>query len=73
MAPPKVPSGRLDAHTNALAKVVKDEKFVRDAEKRKLQIGPLSGPEVQKIVADVVGAPDAVVQKMREVIKPPKQ
>jgi tripartite-type tricarboxylate transporter receptor subunit TctC len=73
MAPPKVPSGRLDALRNALAKVVKDEEFVRDAEKRKLQIDPLSGPEVQKIVADVVGAPDAVVQKMREVIKPPKQ
>ncbi|MPY72370.1 MAG: hypothetical protein GEU92_20135 [Alphaproteobacteria bacterium] len=73
MTPPGVPSERIDALQDALAKVAKDEAFLKDAQKRKLQIDPLTGSQVQKLVADVVEAPEAVVSKMREVIKPPKK
>jgi hypothetical protein len=43
-----------------------------DANTRHLGVDPLSGPDVQRIVADVASAPEEVVAKMQSVTRPPK-
>src|SRR5581483_9807616 len=52
LAPASVPVERVAALRNALASLMHDPEFVRDAEKRKMEIEPLSGVELQKLVAE---------------------
>ena len=52
--------------------MTKDPKFLAAAKKRKVDIVSKSGAEVQKIVAEVVATPAAVVERTRQAIKAPK-
>jgi tripartite-type tricarboxylate transporter receptor subunit TctC len=73
MAPPNVPADRLAALQKALGQVVQDKDFIQEAQKQKVEIDPLSGPEVKKIVSDIFVMPQAATDKMLEVIKPPEK
>jgi hypothetical protein len=42
----------------AAADTVKSKAFLDEAEKSKLEINPVSGEELQKIVEEITGAPD---------------
>ena len=71
-APPGVPADRVAALRSSFMAMVKDPKFLAAAKKRKVDIVPKSGAEVQKIVAEVVATPADVVERMRQAIKVPK-
>ena len=71
-APPGVPADRVAALRSSFMAMVKDPKFLAAAKKRKVDIIPKSGAEVQKIVAEVVATPAAVVERTRQAIKAPK-
>lgn len=61
IAPPKVPKERLDALRAAFDKVVKDPAFLADAKKRRAELDPTPGAEVQKAALAIIHAPADVV------------
>ena len=48
--------------------MVADPKFVEAALKENFEIDPVSGEELQKIVAEIIDAPEAVRKRLGEII-----
>jgi len=46
-----------------------DQEFLADAEKAQLEITPVAGEAVQKLVADVYQTPPAVAHKAAEILR----
>jgi tripartite-type tricarboxylate transporter receptor subunit TctC len=63
IAPPGVPAERLAILRTAFAALAKDKEFLADAEKSNLDVDPMSGEEVDKIVALIASAPPDVVDR----------
>ena len=70
-APPNVPADRVAILRRAFDATMKDPAFLADAARRKLDIEPLRGPEVQKIVADAVATAPAVVEMAKRATARP--
>ena len=49
---------------------MKDPEFVVEMQKRHLNVEPLSGEEVQKIVEDIVATPKDLVEQAKRYIGP---
>jgi tripartite-type tricarboxylate transporter receptor subunit TctC len=62
-APPGVPKDRADALRKAFMDTMKDKDFLAEANKGNLDINPVSGDEIQKLVVDIYSTPAAIVQK----------
>ena len=56
-APPNVPADRVKALRAAFDATFKDKEFLAEAQKAKLEIDPVSGVEVEKIVNRIAGMP----------------
>jgi tripartite-type tricarboxylate transporter receptor subunit TctC len=71
---PGVPTDRVTALRRAFDATMKDPAFLADAEKAKFSVGPMTGEDVQKLVAEVDALPGPIVQKIRSafVFSPPK-
>jgi tripartite-type tricarboxylate transporter receptor subunit TctC len=67
-APPGVPADRLAVLRRAFADTMKDKAFLADAEKRKFEINPVSGEEIQALVQDVYQTPAAVTKKAAAIL-----
>ena len=63
IAPPGVPNERVEALRSAFLATTSDKDFLADATRSKLDIAPVAGAEIQKLVQDVYDTPAAVVQK----------
>jgi hypothetical protein len=48
---------------------MKDPEFLAEAEKAQMEITPVSGEAIQKLVADVYATPAAVVEKAAAALK----
>jgi tripartite-type tricarboxylate transporter receptor subunit TctC len=66
--PPNTPADRVTIIREAFAKVLKDPEALSETEKRKLEIDPTSGEELESLAKEVVGQPPEVVQKMRQML-----
>lgn len=66
---PGVPADRVAALRAAFNATMKDPVLLQEAEKQGLEIELVTGEEVQKIVKDVYAIPDALVVKVREVLR----
>jgi tripartite-type tricarboxylate transporter receptor subunit TctC len=66
--PPGVPADRVIALRRAFDATMKDPAFVEEAKKTKIDLDPLTGEEVQKLVAQVSRTPADVVARVREAI-----
>jgi tripartite-type tricarboxylate transporter receptor subunit TctC len=64
---PGVPPDRLAALRRAFDETMKDPEFLAEAEKIRLGVSPLTGAEVQKLVAQVSSLPPALLEKVRAV------
>jgi tripartite-type tricarboxylate transporter receptor subunit TctC len=67
---PGVPEDRVDALRTAFMQTMRDPDFVAEAQKSLGSIDPVSGVDMQQIVAHVYSLPASVVDKAREAIKP---
>ena len=67
-APPNVPADRVKALRAAFDAMVKDKAFLDEAQKLNLDIDPVSGEELQKIVADIINAPADVKKRLADVL-----
>jgi tripartite-type tricarboxylate transporter receptor subunit TctC len=63
---PNVPAERLALLRQAFQTMIKDTAFLQDAEKVGMRIDPMSGEELQKLVAGVIGFPRPLVEKAKE-------
>ena len=72
-APPGVPADRVKALRDAFDATMKDPAFVAEANTAKLDLLPVSGEELQKIVADIVSTPPHIVARLKSVLELDKQ
>jgi len=70
MLPRTVPADRANALEAAFAKTLADKTFLSDAEKGKLEITPIYGETIQRIVTDFLAMPPAIKEKLKQAIKP---
>lgn len=71
MAPPGIPAERVAILRRAFLEMVKDPDFLAEAAKIGIDPEPLSGEELQRVVANTLGATGDAVRKLREVTQPP--
>jgi len=69
---PGVPPDRAAALEAAFMKAFADKELLAEAEKGKLEIDPLSGDQVQKLVTEFLGMPADLKAKLQKLIRPAK-
>jgi tripartite-type tricarboxylate transporter receptor subunit TctC len=69
LAPPDVPADRVAALRKAFMDTMKDPAFVAEAEKAQLEITPISGEAVQKLVGEIYQTPPDIVKKAADILK----
>jgi tripartite-type tricarboxylate transporter receptor subunit TctC len=62
-----VPAERVDALRRAFDATMKDAEFLAEARNQGMEISPMTGEELQRLVTEIVDAPSPVVAKMRQV------
>jgi tripartite-type tricarboxylate transporter receptor subunit TctC len=65
---PGVPEERVKALRAAFDATMKDPAFLEDAKKSGFDINPVSGEEMQKIVADIVATPKPIADRLQSII-----
>ena len=66
VAPPGVPADRVKALQDAFMATMSDPDFVADAKKQKLELAPISGEEVARLINAVVTSPQDIVAAATE-------
>ena len=69
-APPDTPTDRVAALRRSFEETLKDPDFVAEAENSQLEIEPLTGEEIERLLAKAYAAPKAVVQRAAELVYP---
>jgi len=64
---PAVPADRLTALRRAFDATMKDPEFAADVERTRLGLNPITGEQLQQLVADVSNLPPALLDKVRAV------
>lgn len=68
LTPPEVPAERVAALQTALAATLKDPGYLAECAKQNLECNdPTSGADLAKIVTDTYNAPQALVEKLRDL------
>jgi tripartite-type tricarboxylate transporter receptor subunit TctC len=68
VAPPGVPAPQLAALRAAFAALATDQEFLADAERSNLEVAPLSGEAVDRIVALIAGTPADVAEQFARAL-----
>jgi tripartite-type tricarboxylate transporter receptor subunit TctC len=69
LAPPGVPSERVELLRTAFSETMKDKDFLAEADKAGLEITPVAGEQIQKLVEEVYATPAAVARKATEMLQ----
>jgi len=69
LAPPGVPGDRIEALRTAFMATMQDKDFLSEADKAGLEITPVAGAEIQKLVHDVYATPDAIARKAADLLR----
>ena len=68
MAPPKIPSQVLKMLRVAFTKTMKDPDFLAETKKKRLDMDPTTGEEVQALATEVMSQPKDVVDKLKKLM-----
>jgi tripartite-type tricarboxylate transporter receptor subunit TctC len=68
-SPPGQPEARTQALREALMATMKDKDFLADAEKTKISVNPMTGEEVEQLIAKFTDVSPAVVKRAQEATK----
>jgi tripartite-type tricarboxylate transporter receptor subunit TctC len=66
---PGVPADRVAALRAAFEATMKDEEFLAEAKKQRMEIDPVSGTEINALLERVYTAPPAVIEQIRQLVK----
>jgi tripartite-type tricarboxylate transporter receptor subunit TctC len=69
LAPPNVPADRLATLRQAFMDTMSDKDFLAEAAKAELEVNPVSGADVEKLVKDVYATPADIVAKAKAAAK----
>jgi tripartite-type tricarboxylate transporter receptor subunit TctC len=67
-APPGIPADRKAALIKAFNETMKDPALLAEAAREKMDIVPMSGPDVDKLLAELYAVPPDVIQKASKAI-----
>jgi tripartite-type tricarboxylate transporter receptor subunit TctC len=65
--PPGTPTDRVKIIREALAKAVNDPEVVADAEKKRLEISPTTGEELESLSKEVINQPPEIINRMQKM------
>ena len=68
LAPPGVPAERAQALRKAFDETMRDPEFVAEAKQRQLEVNPMSGAEIDKLVGELYQTPPDVIAATKTVI-----
>jgi tripartite-type tricarboxylate transporter receptor subunit TctC len=68
-APPGTPPARVEVIRKAFLDTLKDKQLLAEAEKAKLEISPVAGDTVQKLVQEAYSMPPEVVKRTIEALR----
>ncbi|MDB5597103.1 MAG: Tripartite-type tricarboxylate transporter, receptor component TctC [Hyphomicrobiales bacterium] len=68
MLPPDVPPERVKMLRAAFDETMKDPAFIADAEKIGIDVMPLSGEEIGKVMEDIDRVPQDVIDRLRKLV-----
>jgi tripartite-type tricarboxylate transporter receptor subunit TctC len=69
-APPGTPPDRVAALRQGFEDTLKDPAFVAEAAKAQLEIDPLTGDEIEKMLTKAYAAPQPIVQRAAALVEP---
>jgi tripartite-type tricarboxylate transporter receptor subunit TctC len=69
MTPPDVPSDRLKLLRDAYAATVKDENFLAEAERFKVDIDPVYFDELERLLGALYDTPPQIVKRMQDILE----
>jgi tripartite-type tricarboxylate transporter receptor subunit TctC len=67
--PPGIPAERAEALRRAFDLTMKDPEFLAEAEKRGLEINPVSGHDLEKLITELYQTPKDIVAEAHEAIE----
>jgi len=70
LAPPGIPADRAAALRTAFMETMKDPAFIADAEKAQLEVNPVAGEELQKLVAEIYKTPPEIAKQAAQLLAP---
>jgi tripartite-type tricarboxylate transporter receptor subunit TctC len=68
VAPPGVPADRIKILRDSFEKTIQDPALLAEAERRRLEIDPTAGEEMEALAKDVMATPPDVVANMRKLL-----
>jgi tripartite-type tricarboxylate transporter receptor subunit TctC len=68
-APPELPADRVKALREAFDAMLKDPAFLEDAKHEHFDVDPVSGPELQRIVAEMLATPAPLAERLAKIIE----
>lgn len=69
---PGVPKERVEILRKAYAATYKDPKYLAEAKKARVLVGPISGEKLTKLVEEIYSSPPELMAQLREYLKPGK-
>jgi tripartite-type tricarboxylate transporter receptor subunit TctC len=69
MMPPGVPQDRVDAVRKAFMETMADKDFLAEMDKMKLEVTPVPGERLQKLVEDIYKTPPDITAKVGQLVK----
>jgi len=69
LAPPRLPQDRLDALRKAFMDTMKDKDFLADIERAQMEINPVPGDQLEKLVKEIHAAPPEIAQKATALLR----
>ena len=66
---PKVPLDRVKAMRKAFMATVTDPAFIKDAHAQGRDVSPITGQEIQQMIATLANTPKATIRKIEDLIK----
>ena len=67
---PDVPPDRVGVLRTAFDAAMKDPALLAQARKQGLEIGPVSGEELQRVIQDMLSMPKPVIDRLSEILGP---
>jgi tripartite-type tricarboxylate transporter receptor subunit TctC len=68
VATPGIPAERVKILREAFMKSVNDPELLEDAKKKKLDLDPVSGEELETLGKEIVAQPPEVVERMKKLL-----
>ena len=69
IAPPGMPADRVKVLREAFNKTMNDPALLADASKRKWDVDPLSGEELETVTKDIMVQPPEVIERMKKLLE----